>query len=201
MSSGLSGTCQTAMMLAQDYDGKVFVVDNQRISAMLKHSIEDAKALADAGKSAAEIKAYLEDKKSDARAFITVNTLKYLKKGGRITPTAAALGTLLRIKPVLQVQSEKLDSYAKARTMNQAKNMMIEAVKKDIDELYGGDFSKVHIDVVYTENYEAAVEFRKQVEEAFPGCGEIKIEPLSLSVTCHIGEGAIAIAYTGKMNG
>lgn len=199
MSSGLSGTCQTAMMLAQDYEGRVYVVDNQRISIMLKHSVRDAKRLADAGKSAAEIKSLLEEAKADMKAYITVNTLKYLKKGGRVTPTAAALGTLLRIKPVLQVQCEKLDSYAKARTMNQAKTMMIEAVKKDIDEMFGGDLSKVNIDIAYTENCAAAEEFKEQLKEEFAGCGEITVNPLSLSVSCHIGEGALALAYTGKL--
>lgn len=199
MSSGLSGTCQTAMMLAQDYEGKVYVVDNQRISVMLKRSVQDAIVLAEAGKDAAQIKEYLEKTGKEAKGFITVNTLKYLKKGGRITPAAAALGTLLRIKPVLQVQSEKLDSYAKARTMNQARSIMLEAVKKEIDGCFGGNLAAVHLDIAYTENYEAALEFEKQVKEAFPGCGKIMINPLSLSVSCHIGEGALALTYSGKM--
>lgn len=199
MSSGLSGSCQTAMMLAQDYEDKVFVVDNQRISIMLKHSIKDAVALSEQGKSAREIKEYLEATKLENKGFIMVNTLKYLKKGGRITPAAAALGTLLRLKPVLQVQGEKLDSYAKARTVSQAKSLMIEAVRKDIDEIYGGKIADLYIDVVYTEDRAAAEEFKKQVAEAFPGCGEIAVEPLSLSVACHIGEGALALTYTKKL--
>lgn len=199
MSSGLSGTCQTATMLAQDYDNRVYVVDNQRISVMLKRSIQDALALIEAGKSAAQIKEYLEKTSTDAKGFISVNTLKYLKKGGRITPAAAALGTLLRIKPVLQVQSEKLDSYAKARTMTQAKSMMIEAVRKDIAEYFGGNAAEVFLDIAYTENRAAALDFEKQVREAFPECQQIMIDPLSLSVSCHIGDGALALTYTKKL--
>ena len=141
MSSGLSGTCQTATMLAQDYEGKVFVVDNQRISVPLKHCIQDALTMAALGKSAKEIKDYLEKTKFDSVVYITVDTLKYLKKGGRVTPAAAALGTLLKIKPVLQIRGEKLDSYAKARTMNQAKKLMIDALRKDIDELFDGNLN------------------------------------------------------------
>lgn len=199
MSSGLSGTCQTANMLAQDYEGRVFVVDNQRISVPLKHSVQDALVLAEAGKSASEIRDYLERTKFDSVIYITVDTLKYLKKGGRITPAAAALGTLLKIKPVLQIRGEKLDSYAKARTMNQAKHLMIEALKKDIDEMFDGHTNEVHFDIAYTRNYEAAVEMKKQIEEAFEGCEVSIINPLSLSIACHIGEGALGIGCTKKL--
>ena len=199
MSSGLSGTCQTATMLAQEYDGKVFVVNNQRISVPLKHSIQDAIVLAQAGKSAAEIKDYLERTKFDSVIYITVDTLKYLKKGGRITPAAAALGTLLKIKPVLQIRGEKLDSYAKARTMNQAKHLMIDALKKDIDDLFDGNTKEVHLDIAYTKNREAAMEMKKQMEEAFEGCEVSIINPLSLSIACHTGEGALGIACTKKL--
>lgn len=199
MSSGLSGTCQTATMLAQEYDGKVFVVNNQRISVPLKHSIQDAIVLAQAGKSAAEIKDYLERTKFDSVIYITVDTLKYLKKGGRITPAAAALGTLLKIKPVLQIRGEKLDSYAKARTMNQAKHLMIDALKKDIDDLFDGNKKEVHLDIAYTKNREAAMEMKKQMEEAFEGCEVSIINPLSLSIACHTGEGALGIACTKKL--
>ncbi|MGN0334492.1 MAG: DegV family protein [Lachnospiraceae bacterium] len=198
MSSGLSGSCQTAMMLAQDYEGKVFVVDNQRISITLKRSVQDAKALMAMGKTAEEIRDYLLDTKLESSIYVTVATLKYLKKGGRITPAAAALGTLLKIKPVLQIQGEKLDSFAKARTMGQAKNMMIEAVKKDIEERFGG-IENVHIDVAHTQNYEAAMELRDQLHEIFPECDASLVDPLSLSVSCHIGEGALAIACTKKL--
>lgn len=199
MSSGLSGTCQTAKMLAQDYDGRVYVVDNQRISVPLKHCVQDALIMAEMGKSAKEIKDYLERTKFDSVVYITVNTLKYLKKGGRVTPAAAALGTLLKIKPVLQIRGEKLDSYAKARTMNQAKKLMIDALRKDIDELFDGNLSEVHLDIAHTKNDAAAQEMKTLLEEAFPGCGEITIDPLSLSISCHIGEGALGIACSRKL--
>lgn len=199
MSSGLSGTCQTAMMLAQDYKKRVYVVDNQRISVPLKHSIQDALTLVKAGKSAEEIKAYLERTKMDSSIYITVDTLKYLKKGGRVTPAAAALGTLLKIKPVLQIHGEKLDSYAKARTMNQAKSMMIEALKKDIRDMFDDNVNEVHLDVAHTHNYEAAMEMKQQLEEAFKGCKVSIVDPLSLSIACHTGEGALGIACTKKL--
>lgn len=199
MSSGLSGTCQTATMLAQDYEGRVYVVDNQRISVPLKHCVQDALTMAEMGKSAKEIKDYLERTKFDSVVYITVDTLKYLKKGGRVTPAAAALGTLLKIKPVLQIRGEKLDSYAKARTMNQAKKLMIDALRKDIDELFDGNLSEVHLDIAYTKNDAAAQEMKTLLEEAFPGCGEITIDPLSLSISCHIGEGALGIACSRKL--
>ena len=199
MSSGLSGTCQTATMLAQDYDGRVYVVDNQRISVPLKHCVQDALTMAEMGKSAKEIKDYLERTKFDSVVYITVDTLKYLKKGGRVTPAAAALGTLLKIKPVLQIRGEKLDSYAKARTMNQAKKLMIDALRKDIDELLDGNLSEVHLDIAHTKNDAAAQEMKTLLEEAFPGCGEITIDPLSLSISCHIGEGALGIACSRKL--
>ena len=199
MSSGLSGTCQTATMLAQDYDGRVYVVDNQRISVPLKHCVQDALTMAEMGKSAKEIKDYLERTKFDSVVYITVDTLKYLKKGGRVTPAAAALGTLLKIKPVLQIRGEKLDSYAKARTMNQAKKLMIDALRKDIDELFDGNLSEVHLDIAHTKNDAAAQEMKTLLEEAFPGCGEITIDPLSISISCHIGEGALGIACSRKL--
>ena len=199
MSSGLSGTCQTATMLAQDYDGRVYVVDNQRISVPLKHCVQDALTMAEMGKSAKEIKDYLERTKFDSVVYITVDTLKYLKKGGRVTPAAAALGTLLKIKPVLQIRGEKLDSYAKARTMNQAKKLMIDALRKDIDELFDGNLSEVHLDIAHTKNDAVAQEMKTLLEEAFPGCGEITIDPLSLSISCHIGEGALGIACSRKL--
>lgn len=199
MSSGLSGTCQTASMLAKDYGGKVYVVDNQRISVPLKHAIQDALALVEAGKSAKDIKDYLERTKFDSVIYITVATLKYLKKGGRVTPAAAALGTLLKIKPVLQIRGEKLDSYAKARTMNQAKHLMIEALKKDVEDMFDGNAHEVHFDIAYTKNYEAAIEMKEQLEEAFEGCKVSIINPLSLSIACHTGEGALGIACTKKL--
>ena len=195
MSSGLSGSCQTAMMLAEDYDGKVEVVNNQRISVTQLQSAMDAKELAAKGMCAAEIKEKLEAVKFDSSIYITLDTLKYLKKGGRITPAAAALGTLLRLKPVLTVQGEKLDAFAKARTMKQAKSMMVAAITKDLEERFGDRTGKnVHLAVAHTDNQEEADEFAKELRELFPATGEIVIAPLSLSVSCHIGPGSLAVA-------
>ena len=195
MSSGLSGSCQTAMMLAEDYDGKVEVVNNQRISVTQRQSALDAKELAAKGMCAAEIKEKLEAVKFDSSIYITLDTLKYLKKGGRITPAAAALGTLLRLKPVLTVQGEKLDAFAKARTMKQAKSIMVAAITKDLEERSGDLTGKhVHLAVAHTDNQEEADEFAKELRELFPATGEIVIAPLSLSVSCHIGPGSLAVA-------
>lgn len=195
MSSGLSGSCQTAMMLAEDYDGKVEVVNNQRISVTQRQSALDAKEMAAKGMCAAEIKEKLEAVKFDSSIYITLDTLKYLKKGGRITPAAAALGTLLRLKPVLTVQGEKLDAFAKARTMKQAKSMMVAAITKDLEERFGDRTGKnVHLEVAHTDNQEEADEFAKELRELFPATGEIVIAPLSLSVSCHIGPGSLAVA-------
>ncbi len=195
MSSGLSGSCQTAMMLAEDYDGKVEVVNNQRISVTQRQSALDAKELAAKGMCAAEIKEKLEAVKFDSSIYITLDTLKYLKKGGRITPAAAALGTLLRLKPVLTVQGEKLDAFAKARTMKQAKSMMVAAITKDLEERFSDRTGKnVHLAVAHTDNQEEADEFAKELRELFPATGEIVIAPLSLSVSCHIGPGSLAVA-------
>ena len=199
MSSGLSGTCQTATMLAQDYDGRVLVVDNQRISVPLKHSVMDAATMAEMGKTGQEIKDYLERTKMDSVVYITVDTLKYLKKGGRVTPAAAALGTLLKIKPVLQIRGEKLDSYAKARTMNQAKKIMIDALKKDVEDVFDGNAQEVHFDIAHTQNEEGAMSVKALIEDAFSGCEVSIIDPLSLSIACHIGEGAVGVAWTRKL--
>lgn len=199
MSSGLSGSCQTAMMMADEYDGKVQVVDNQRISVTLRQSVLDAMALAEKGYSAKEIKEILEREKLEASIYIMVDTLDYLKKGGRITPAVAAIGTLLKLKPVLQIQGEKLDSFAKARTTKQAKSMMIEAMKKDFAERFGDAEGKnLHLQMAYTLDVEAAEAFKAEVAEAFPGM-EIVMDPLSLSVSCHIGPGALAIACSKKV--
>ena len=199
MSSGLSGSCQTAMMLAEDYDGKVEVVNNQRISVTQRQSALDAKELAAKGMCAAEIKEKLEAVKFDSSIYITLDTLKYLKKGGRITPAAAALGTLLRLKPVLTVQGEKLDAFAKARTVKQAKNLMIEAMKHDFAERFHDPEGKsMHLEMAYTYDLDAAEAFKQEVQEAFPGL-EIHMDPLSLSVSCHIGPGALAVACSKKI--
>ena len=138
MSSGLSGSCQSARMLSDDYDGKVQVVNNQRISVTQKRSVLDAIEMAQMGMSAREIREELEFVRYESSIYIMLDTLHYLKKGGRITPAAAAVGSLLRIKPVLQIKGERLDAFSKARTLGQGKNIMINAMKHDIDTLYGG---------------------------------------------------------------
>ena len=193
MSSGLSKSCETAIMLSGDYEGKVFVVDNHRISVTLKRSVLDAIELSKQGKSGEEIKKILEDTKHEASIYITVDTLKYLKQGGRITPAAAAIGTVLNIKPVLQIQGEKLDSFAKARGFKQGKNLMLDAMEKDINERFKGQ--KIHLHAAYTCSEEEAVLWRTEIENRFPGY-EIDMDKLSLSVSCHIGPGAMAIACT-----
>ena len=199
MSSGLSGTCATAMMLAQDYDGRVHVVDNQRISVTQRQSVLDARELAAKGYTAAQIKEILEREKLESSIYIMVDTLYYLKKGGRITPAAAALGTLLKLKPVLQIQGDKLDSFAKARTVKQAKKMMIDAMRNDFDHRFNDPEGKnIFLELAYTHNLEDAEAFKKEVEAEFPGM-EIVLNPLSLSVSCHIGPGALAIACSKKI--
>ena len=198
MSSGLSGACQTAMMLADDYDDRVYVVNNQRICPTLRDSVIDAKKMADAGESGARIKEQLEKTKFDTSIYITVGTLEYLKKGGRITPAVAAIGNLLKIKPILSIHGEKLDSYAMARTVNHAKTSMISAIKNDMNELIEcNDYSRYRICSAYSSDVAQAEEFAKMIEEEFPGC-ELTIKPLSLSVACHIGPSSLAIAVTLK---
>lgn len=198
MSSGLSASCQTAMGLAQEYDGKVFVVNNQRISVTQRQSVEDAVALAGVGKSAAEIKAILEEAKFESSIYIMMDTLKYLKRGGRITPAAAAVATVLRIKPVLTIQGEKLDAFAKARSEKQGRSIMLEALKKDIKARFGG-MDQVWLYVAHTNNDEAAKEFAKTIEAEF-GVPVTFCDPLSLSVSCHIGPGALAIGCSKKID-
>ena len=199
MSSGLSSSCETALMLAQDYEGKVEVVNNQRISVTQRQSVLDAKMLVEQGKSAAEIKEILEKNKFESSIYIMVDTLEYLKKGGRITPAAAALGTLLKLKPVLQIQGEKLDAFAKARTVKQAKSIMIESMKNDFAKrFHSPDGRKMHLEMAYTFDRDAAEEFRAEVQKEFPD-NEIVMNPLSLAVACHIGPGALAIACSKKI--
>ncbi len=198
MSSGLSSSCQTAIVLADDYDGRVQVVNNQRISVTQRQSVLDAIHLAEAGKSAVEIREILEKEKLEASIYIMLDTLTYLKRGGRITPAAAALGNLLRLKPVLQIQGEKLDAFAKARTAKQGKSIMIEAMKKDIhDRFHDNENGDIAIEIAHTENLEAAIELKKELEQVFPGT-DIYVDHLSLSVSCHIGPGSLAIACAKK---
>lgn len=204
MSSGLSGSCQTACMLAQEpeFAGKVFVVNNQRISVTQTQSVLDAMELAKKGYDGAQIKKILEEDKFNSSIYIMLDTLFYLKKGGRITPAAAALGTLLKLKPVLQIQGEKLDAFAKARTKSAGKSMMLQAIKNDIENRFGGfDESakeRVTLHIAYTKDAEEAELWKQEVMEAFPGF-RLKMAPLSLSVACHIGSGALALACTRNL--
>lgn len=200
MSSGLSSACQTALLLADEYDGRVKVVNNQRISVTQRDSCMNALKLVEAGKSAKEIKEILEADKFNSSIYIMLDTLHYLKKGGRITPAAAALGTLLRIKPVLQIQGEKLDAFAKARTTSQGKSIMINAIKNDIENRFGGlDNKNVKIYMAHTQSEDAIMELKREFEEALPGYEVSIVAPLSLSVSCHIGPGALAIAVVQNL--
>ena len=194
MSSGLSNSCETAVALARDYEGKVFVVDNQRISVTQRQSVLDALKLIGEGKEGAEVKEILEKTKLSTSIYITLETLKYLKKGGRITPAAAAIGTILNLKPVLQIQGEKLDAYAKSRGKMKAKKIMLEAIHKDLENRFPEEWKegRMAIQAAYTGNPEEAAEWKKEIEAEFPGM-EIHMDPLSLSVSCHIGYGALAI--------
>lgn len=200
MSSGLSGSCQSALILANDYDDKVQVVDNQRISVTQRQSCLDALALSRQGKSAREIREILEADKFNSSIYIMLDTLYYLKKGGRITPAAAAIGTLLKIKPVLQIQGEKLDAFSKARTISQGKSVMINAIRNDVENRFGGILEEpgVYLEIAHTQNLEAAMALKEELLQIFPG-HEIYIAPLSLSVSCHIGPGSLAIACCKKL--
>lgn len=200
MSSGLSGSCETAIMLSAEYDGKVQIINNQRISVTQRQSVLDALALAKKRKNALEIKEILEADKMNSSIYIMLDTLYYLKKGGRITPAAAALGSILRIKPVLQIQGEKLDAFAKARTVVQGKNMMENAIRKDMESVLGGaNKDNIWLQIAYTKNIEAANAFKAELAELFPGF-DMHMDPLSLSVACHIGPGALAVACCKKLS-
>ena len=200
MSSGLSASCETAMALARDYDGRVQVVDNQRISVTQRQSVLDALALREAGRTAAEIREKLEEEKMESSIYITLETLKYLKKGGRITPAAAAIGTVLNLKPVLQIQGEKLDAYAKVRGKKQAKKVMLKAMREDWEGRFAKyvEVGEMCLQMAYTGNKEEAEEFKEEVQAVFPGA-DIHMDPLSLSVACHIGHGALAVACAKKV--
>ena len=201
MSSGLSSSCQTAKMLAEDeYEGRVFVVNNQRISVTQRQSVLDAKELADRGMSAGKIRDILEETRFDSSIYITVDTLNYLKKGGRITPAAAAVGTLLRIKPVLQIQGDKLDSFAKCRTVKQAQETMLAAVSKDLTERFklADHPEDAVIAGAYTCGPEEAQRWIDEVQSRYPD-HTIHFDPLSLSIACHIGPGSTAVTISKKL--
>lgn len=199
MSSGLSGSCQSAIMLSDDFDGKVHVVNNQRISVTQRQSALDAKMLVERGLDAAEIKEILEEDKFNSSIYIMLDTLYYLKKGGRITPAAAAIGTILKLKPVLQIQGDKLDAFAKARTASQGKSIMINAIRNDMDNRFGGATpDNIWLEVAYTKDEAVMEQFVEELKKEFPDF-EIVANPLSLSVACHIGPGALAVACCKKL--
>lgn len=197
MSSSLSGTYETAVMLAEEYEGKVFVVNNRRISVTQLQSVKDAINLVKKGKSAKEIKEILEDRQYQASIYIVPDTLDYLKKGGRLTPAVASFAKVLNIKPVLQIQGEKLDAFKKVRGMKQAKRAMKEAIADDIKDRFASN-SNMRIYAAYTGSEEVGIEWKGELEEAFPNY-DIQIYPLSLSVSCHIGPGAIGIACVEEL--
>jgi DegV family protein with EDD domain len=192
MSSGLSGSCETAIALSREYDGRVQVVDNQRISVTLMQSVFDAMKLAKEGKSAKQIREILEKEKLLASIYLTVDTLKYLKKGGRITAAAAALGTVLNLKPVLQIQGEKLDAYAKVRGWKAAKKTMLKAIEEDLNGRFASFKEQMVLGMAYTCSEEEAQEWKREIAERFPEYPIIEAR-LSLSVSCHIGPGSMAV--------
>ena len=202
MSSGLSASCSTAMGLAQDYDGKVQVVNNQRISVTMQQSVMDAKHLAATGKSAAQIKEILEKEALESSIYLVVDTLKYLKKGGRITPAAALLGSALNLKPLLQLQGEKLDAYKKVRGMKAAKKNMLDAMKKDVEGRFADYVAKgqLKLHVAYTTDEETAKQWMEEVQNAFPDLTITRMDPLSFSITCHTGPGVLAIAASHALD-
>lgn len=203
MSSGLSASCSTAMGLARDYDGKVQVVDNQRISVTMQQSVMDAKHLVAAGKSAAQIKEILEKEALESSIYLMVDTLKYLKKGGRITPSAALLGSALNLKPILQIQGDKLDAYKKVRGVKAAKKNMLEATKKDVEGRFSDYVTKgqLKLHVAYTTDEETARQWKEEVQSVFPDIAISRMDPLSFSVTCHTGPGVLAIAASHVLDG
>lgn len=201
MSSGLSGSCATAITLAEDYDGRIQVVNNQRISVTQRESVLEAIELAKMGKSAKEIKEILETHKLEASIYITVDTLQYLKKGGRITPAAAAIGTVLNLKPVLQIQGEKLDAFAKVRGMKQAKKAMLDALQNDINTRFakGREDKTLHLYVAHTQNEEAALAMVDELKALYPDL-YVHMDPLSLSVACHTGPGSIGVGCANMLD-
>ena len=196
MSSGLSESCNTALGLSKEYGGRVHVVDNQRISVTQKQSVYDAITLRNQGLSAAEIAKALLDTKFDSSIYISLDTLKYLKKGGRLTPAAALIGTILKIKPVLQIQGEKLDAFKKVNTLRKAKNVMIEAMRADFSTRFKTlvENGEMGLSVAHTDREEEAKKFAEEIREVFPNVPIQFVDPLSLSVSCHIGPGSLAIA-------
>ena len=201
MSSGLSNSCETAMMLAREFNGRVRVVNNQRISVTQRQSVMDALELIQAGKTGKEIQEILEREKLESSIYIMVDTLKYLKKGGRITPAAAMIGTVLNVKPVLQIQGGRLDAYAKVRGPKQARRTMLEAMEKDLQTRFNDAAKRkeIHLFVAHTAGEANARMFAQEIADTFADFGKIVVNALSLSVACHIGPGALAIACSKKI--
>ena len=201
MSSGLSNSCATATNLANDFDGRVYVVDNHRVSISLKESVYDAVKLREAGKTAAEIKDYLVNTSADSSIYIAVDTMKFLKKGGRVTPAAAMIGSILKIKPILQIHGEKLDKYMLARGSIKAREILKEALKKDLEGKFAEYTIKgeMCVSVAYTDNPAEAEKFMAEFQEMMPDIPVHFNDPLPLSVTCHIGPGALGVACTRFM--
>ena len=197
LSSSLSMSYQTALMLSSDYKGKVQVVDAKRVSVTQKQACLDALYLISLGKNAKEIK----ENALNSSIYIMVDTLKYLKRGGRITPVVAAFGALLKIKPVLQIQGDKLDNFAKVLNVSQAKQKMISAIKRDIDNRFLDDYvaGNLQISMAHTNNEEKLKEFAQEVKKAIPNVDIVFVDELPLIVACHIGEGALAISVTKKI--
>lgn len=202
MSSGLSASCATAQGLAQDYNGKVQVVDNKRVSVTMMQSVLDALALAKSGKSAAQIREILERESLEASIYLMVDTLKYLKKGGRITPAAAMIGSVLKLKPVLQIQGDKLDAYAKVRGVKAAKKTMLDAIKKDLEGRFASYMEKgeMKLQVAYTTLAGEAEAWMEEVKAAFPDLEITRMDPLALSIVCHTGPGVLAVTATHVIN-
>ena len=198
MSSGLSNSCATATSLANDFDGRVYVADNRRVSISLKESVYDAVKLREAGKTAAEIKEYLVNTSADSSIYIAVDTMKFLKKGGRVTPAAAMIGSILKIKPILQIHGEKLDKYMLARGSIKAREILKEALKKDLEGKFAEYTMKgeMCVSVAYTDNPAEAEKFMAEFQEMMPEIPVHFNDPLPLSVTCHIGPGALGVACT-----
>lgn len=198
MSSGLSATCESALALAEKFDGRVQVVDNLRISVTQKESVYEAIELAKRGKSALEIKTYLEETKHKSSIYIMLETLKYLKKGGRIKPAAAALATMLQIKPILFSRGDKFDKFSTTLTTVHGKRKMIQKIREELATDFLDDYEKGNmvVSVAHTNNLAAALKFKEEIIAAFPKLTFRFVDALSLSVTCHIGPGSLAIAIT-----
>lgn len=202
LSSGLSEACNSALNASheEEFDGRVQVVNNQRVSYMNKMAMFEAAKLIEQGKSAKEIKEYLEETKGEVGAYIAVDTLRYLKKGGRVTPAAAAIGTLLNIKPILQIHGGKLDAFAKVMSMKQAKAKLISAIRKEVNDRFPEELKqgKVTISVAHTfadPNSQELKDFVKEVKSSFEDMPFFVCDPLPLFIACHTGPGAIAVGY------